>query len=150
MFILQKTISRLQNLCDTIPDLLITIPEKDFSYKPSETKWSKKEILGHLIDSAANNHQRFVRIQFEDTPAITYNQDNWNNHSYHNQMDSKHLIKFWELYNRHLVELIKLIPAEMLIRKSKTDDEKNVTLEWLIEDYVRHLEHHLNQIVNYD
>lgn len=65
-------------------------------------------------------------------------------------MDSKHLIKFWELYNRHLVELIKLIPAEMLIRKSKTDDEKNVTLEWLIEDYVRHLEHHLKQIVNYD
>ncbi len=146
---LHKSINRLQYLCEIIPPLLTAIPEKDFSFKPSPIKWSKKEILGHLIDSATNNHQRFVRIQFENVPNITYNQDNWNNHSYHNQVDSEHLIKFWELYNRHLVELIKLIPKENLMRQSKTDDEKIVTLEWLIEDYVHHLEHHLKQIVNY-
>jgi DinB superfamily len=145
-----KSIKRLQYLCEIIPSLLTAIPEKDFSFKLSETKWSKKEILGHLIDSATNNHQRFVRIQFEDVPKITYNQDNWNDHSYHNQMDSGHLIKFWELYNRHLIELIKLIPEENLLRKSMTDDGKIVTLEWLIEDYVHHLEHHLKQIVNYN
>ena len=147
---LRTTIQRLQYLCTALPDLLTTIPEEEFVYKPAPNKWSKKEILGHLIDSAVNNHQRFVRIQFEDTPAITYNQDNWNDHSYHNQMDLNHLIKFWELYNRHLVELIKLIPEEMLLRESKTDDEKIVTLEWLIDDYVHHLEHHLKQIVSYE
>ena len=147
---LQKTINRLQYLCEIIPPLLIEIPEKDFSFKPSETKWSKKQILGHLIDSAANNHQRFVRIQFEDVPSITYNQDNWNNHSYHNQVDSKYLIKFWELYNLHLAELIKLIPEKNFVRECNVGKEQNVTLQWLVEDYVRHLEHHLRQLVNYN
>jgi len=147
---LQKTINRLQYLCEIIPPLLIEIPEKDFSFKPSETKWSKKQILGHLIDSATNNHQRFVRVQFEDVPSITYNQDNWNNHSYHNQVDSKYLIKFWELYNLHLAELIKLIPEKNFVRECNVGKEQNVTLQWLVEDYVRHLEHHLRQLVNYN
>ena len=147
---LQKTINRLQYLCEIFPPLLIEIPGKDFSFKPSETKWSKKQILGHLIDSAANNHQRFVRIQFEDVPSITYNQDNWNNHSYHNQVDSKYLIKFWELYNLHLAELIKLIPEKNFVRECNVGKEQNVTLQWLVEDYVRHLEHHLRQLVNYN
>jgi len=147
---LQKTINRLQYLCEIIPPLLIEIPGKDFSFKPSETKWSKKQILGHLIDSATNNHQRFVRVQFEDVPSITYNQDNWNNHSYHNQVDSKYLIKFWELYNLHLAELIKLIPEKNFVRECNVGKEQNVTLQWLVEDYVRHLEHHLRQLVNYN
>ena len=147
---LQKTINRLQYLCEIIPPLLIEIPGKDFSFKPSETKWSKKQILGHLIDSATNNHQRFVRVQFEGVPSITYNQDNWNNHSYHNQVDSKYLIKFWELYNLHLAELIKLIPEKNFVRECNVGKEQNVTLQWLVEDYVRHLEHHLRQLVNYN
>ena len=144
-----NSINRLQYLCGIIPPLLKEISEKDFSYKPSAIKWSKKEILGHLIDSATNNHQRFVRIQFEDTPLITYNQDNWNNHSYHNLVNSEHLIKFWELYNRHLVELIRQIPEKYLLCKCDCKG-KIVTLQWLIEDYVHHLEHHLKQIVNYN
>ena len=146
---LHKSINRIQYLCGIIPPLLKEIPEKDFSFKPSAIKWSKKEILGHLIDSATNNHQRFVRVQFEDVPLIIYNQDEWNNHSYHNLVNSEHLIKFWELYNRHLVELIKQIPEKYLLRECDCKG-KIVTLHWLIEDYVRHLEHHLKQIVNYN
>jgi hypothetical protein len=147
---LHEFISRLQYLCEIIPPLLKEIPERDFSFKPSAIKWSKKEILGHLIDSATNNHQRFVRVQFEDVPLITYDQDNWNNHSHHGQVDSGHLIKFWQLYNQHLVELIKLISEKSLSRECNIGKEKNVTLQWLIEDYIRHLEHHLKQIVNYN
>lgn len=147
---LEQTINRLQYLCEIIPPLLAAIPEEDFSFKPSENKWSKKEILGHLIDSATNNHQRFVRVQFENTPFITYNQDSWNDNSYHNKMDSQHLIKFWELYNRHLIELINLIPDEKLTRECNIGKEINVTLQWLIDDYLRHLEHHLRQLVIYE
>jgi hypothetical protein len=147
---LEQTINRLRYLCGIIPDLLTTIPEEDFSFKPSETKWSKKQILGHLIDSATNNHQRFVKVQFENTPFITYDQDGWNDNSYHNNMDSKHLIKFWELYNKHLIELIRLIPEEKLTRECNIGKERNVTLQWLIDDYLRHLEHHLKQLVNYE
>lgn len=61
----ENTIERLSCLCVTIPKMLIEIKEEDFIFSASPEKWSKKQILGHLIDSAANNHQRFVRIQYE-------------------------------------------------------------------------------------
>ena len=144
-----NTILRLQFLLDTIPAKLADIREPDFSFKPSENKWSKKEALGHLIDSATNNHQRFVRVQFEDTPTIIYDQDNWNHFSFYNQMDGNHVIYFWATYNRHLLKLIKLIPKENLERTCRTNEPGPVTLKWLIDDYVVHMEHHLKQIVDY-
>ena len=65
-----ESIKRLQYLCEEIPVLLSIIPEQDFTHKSAPEKWSKKEILGHLIDSATNNHQRFIRAQFENVPSI--------------------------------------------------------------------------------
>lgn len=147
---IKASIHRLDYLCNTIPALLKAIKEKDLSYKPSPEKWSKKEILGHLIDSATNNHQRFVRVQFENTPSISYDQNNWNRHSHYNELSGEHLIAFWAIYNRHLLELIMRIPAENLQKESYTGGDKKVTLQWLIDDYVRHLEHHLRQIVEYN
>lgn len=73
---IQKSIERLAFLCETIPQLLFEIDDLTFSEELTSEKWSKKEILGHLIDSATNNHQRFVRCQFEDIPTITYDQNN--------------------------------------------------------------------------
>ncbi|MGQ0827780.1 MAG: hypothetical protein ACT4ON_05245 [Bacteroidota bacterium] len=83
-----EPLNRLQHLCDTIPGLLSKIPENDFTNKPRPGKWSKKEILGHLIDSATNNHQRFVRAQFENIPQISYDQNNWNACSRYNQINN--------------------------------------------------------------
>ena len=141
---------RFIGLIDSFHEQVLKTHDEITKIKLAEDKWSLREIMGHLIDSASNNHQRFVRIQFEDVPSITYNQDNWNNHSYHNQVDSKYLIKFWELYNLHLAELIKLIPEKNFVRECNVGKEQNVTLQWLVEDYVRHLEHHLRQLVNYN
>ncbi len=138
---------RLEWLIEIIPSLLRKIKEPDFSLKPSTGKWSKKETLGHLIDSATNNHQRFIRTQFESIPTITYDQVNWNKYSNYQDMDPKHLIEFWTIYNQHLLEVIKRIPVENLQKKCNTGTD--VTLLWLIEDYVVHMEHHLHQIVNY-
>jgi hypothetical protein len=142
-------IERLRYLCDTIPALLQQIPDTDFSRKPAPGKWSKKEILGHLIDSAANNHQRFVRGQFEDVPFIIYDQDNWNNTSRYGNMSGEHVVDTWEAFNRHIIEIIKRIPRDSLQRLCKTNEPQPVTLQWLIEDYVKHMEHHLRQIVEY-
>ncbi len=146
---LQETIERLTYLCDTIPQLLSQIPETEFSYKPAQGKWSKKEILGHLIDSATNNHQRFIRIQFENEPCIVYDQNNWNLFSHYNKLESAHVIAFWALYNRHLIEIIKRIPEHNLSLTSISSNDERVTLGWLIDDYVVHLEYHLKQVVNY-
>jgi hypothetical protein len=145
----QHSIDRLKHLCDTIPELLMGISEDDFSKKPAPAKWSKKEILGHLIDSAANNHQRFVRVQFEDVPLIRYDQDNWNKFSRHQKITGKQVISFWAEHNKYLAEMLQHIPEEALSRECNWGAEKNVTLDYLINDYVVHLEYHLRQIVNY-
>lgn len=145
---INESINRLAYLCDIIPSLLRAIPAAEFSFKPSPEKWSKKEIIGHLVDSATNNHQRFVRGQFEATPTIVYDQNKWNQYNYYQQIDAQQLIDFWTLYNRQLIHLMQHIPEKSLQRGCKTSDQV-LSLEFLIQDYVVHLEHHLKQIVAY-
>lgn len=145
-----NSIKRLNDLTRLIPPLLSSINEKDFSYKASAEKWSKKEILGHLIDSAANNHQRFVRLQFEHEPVISYNQNNWARFSYHQTTPTDSLIKFWTGYNKHLLHIISEIPEKYYPNICVMSTGDRVSLEFLITDYVKHQEHHLKQIVNYN
>ncbi|MDX1936305.1 MAG: hypothetical protein SFU21_04285, partial [Flavihumibacter sp.] len=109
---------------------------------------SKKEIIGHLIDSATNNHQRFVRGQFEDSPKIAYDQNRWNKYNFYQQIDGQQIIDFWTVYNRQILELIRRIPNENLKLVCHVGD-KFLTLDFLINDYVEHLEHHLKQVVSY-
>ncbi|MBB5634832.1 hypothetical protein HDE68_000717 [Pedobacter cryoconitis] len=144
-----QSIERLQYLSETIPSLLNEIDDHIFSLKPAANKWSKKEIIGHLIDSAVANHQRFVRAQFEDTPKITYDQNNYNTFNYYDQIDNKQIISFWTVYNKQLLELIRLIPAELLKKECFTGGDESLTIAFLFDDYVEHLEHHLRQVVNY-
>jgi Protein of unknown function (DUF664). len=143
------SINRLRYLCDTIPESLRSISEAAYTAKPVPNKSSKKEILGHLIDSATNNHQRFVRVQFEENPAIWYDQDRWVIYSAHQQTDVEQLITFWESYNRHLTFLLGQLPEERLGRPCRMKDGRTVTLVFLINDYVSHLEHHLKQLIDY-
>lgn len=145
---IEKSIERLQFLCDTIPNLLLEIDETIFSLKTKPEKWSKKEIIGHLIDSATNNHHRFVRGQFEEAPTIIYDQNKWNENNYYQQINSIQIISFWEAYNRQLLELTRCLPKDKLNNKINTGGESNPTIEFLIEDYVQHLEYHLSQVID--
>jgi hypothetical protein len=144
----QKAIERLHFLLNLIPDLLQGISEENMSGKPQPDKWSKKEIVGHLIDSATNNHQRFIRAQFESKPEISYDQNKWNEFSFYQEIERTQIIHFWTIYNRQLLEIIKRIPEERLMNQVKVG-EKLLTLEYLIVDYVEHLEHHLKQVITY-
>src|SRR5688572_21533921 len=130
------SIERLRFLCERIPPLLEQIDPAEFSHKPSPEKWSKKQIIGHLIDSAANNHQRFVRGQFEEMPQISYDQDKWNAHSYHQEIDGQQIIEFWWIYNIQLAEIVSRIPEDKLQRKVKSDGEKVMTIQALFDDYI--------------
>ncbi len=123
------------------------LTQADWNYSPSACKWTRKQVLGHLIDSAANNHQRFIRAQYEDVPHISYDQNRWNAlHRYH-ELDSTQLIEFWTLYNHHLLHVIKAIPADTLQRTCDTGSGQAYTLDFLVDDYVSHMEHHLRQII---
>lgn len=143
---IEQTTKRLAYLLDTIPVKFRAIGDGELYDKPNEYKWSKLEILGHLVDSAANNWQRFVRIQFEDDLFLVYDQDNWNKHSYYQQADREDILNLWVTLNRHLLFIMKNIPADKLERTSRSNEPVPITLRFLIEDYVAHMEHHLKQI----
>lgn len=145
---IEKAINRLNFILDKVPSILKEIGEEKMSEKPLPNKWSKKEIIGHLIDSATNNHQRFVRGQFETIPEIRYDQNKWNEYNFYQQIDSEKIILFWTIYNRQLIEIIKRIPPENLKREIRVGEDL-LTIEFLIVDYVEHLEHHLKQVTDY-
>jgi hypothetical protein len=146
---IQQSLQRLEYLSITLAPLLRQLDETQYSFKVSELKWSKKEILGHLIDSAANNHQRFIRTQFEEEPFIKYDQNNWNHFNFYQHASGESLISLWQSYNLHLAHLIKHIPEKNLALLCRVSEDKSLSLEFLINDYVVHQEHHLKQIVNY-
>lgn len=145
--VIEQALDKWNFLVENVPNVLIQINEDEMAKKVALNKWSKKEILGHLIDSATNNHQRFVRGQFETVPEISYDQNNWNTFSYYQQIDSQQIITFWTIYNRQLIEIVKRIPSDNL-KKMIRVGAKTVTIENLVIEYIEHLEHHLNQLVN--
>jgi hypothetical protein len=146
----KKAVKKLTQLLEIIPPLLLVISKEDFSLKSNPSKWCKKEILGHLIDSAANNHQRFIKAQYEKVPTIIYDQNKWNELNHYQQLESKNIIQLWTVYNQHLLEIMKRIPEENLLKKCNVGTQENVTLQFLIDDYVKHLEHHLKQIIDFN
>ena len=110
-------------------------------------KWVKKEILGHLIDSAANNHQRFVRAQFAD-PFVWpgYDQQAWVLlHGYRGRPWAE-LVELWVALNRHVAAVVEAVPAGKLQTSCRIGDREPAPLEWWMRDYLRHLRHHLEQL----
>jgi hypothetical protein len=109
--------------------------------------WSRNQILGHLIDSAANNHQRFVRGQL-DRELITpnYAQKEWVETERFNDREWADLVQFWIAYNRHLLHLMSHAAPERLNSIIRIGEEEPVSLEFVMIDYVRHLQHHLEQL----
>jgi hypothetical protein len=126
---------------------LRALSDADASVKPSPARWSKKEILGHLIDSASNNHQRFVRAILQGELRFpAYDQEGWARCQDYQAADWRLLIDLWQAYNEHLAHVIAHIPADRLATPCRIGDGESVTLGWLVEDYQRHLDHHVAQL----
>ncbi|SRR6266487_1336025 len=138
--------SRLKEILQQLPAKLNVIDKETALQKPNPKKWSKKEILGHLIDSASNNHQRFVRLQIDNAIALPkYKQDQWVIVEHWQQKEWKEIIALWKLYNEHILHIL-LYADETKLQNTITLGEENYTLQFLIDDYVDHMEHHLKQI----
>lgn len=147
---IQTALEQLEIIIQIAPQKLSEIDEISFNKKASPEKWSKKEILGHLLDSATNNHQRFIRAQFESAPIIWYDQNSWVEKSNYNSIETQSLISFWVAYNKHLIHIIRNIKTENLSNTCTLKDGVKVSLAFLVTDYVAHLEHHLRQIIDYN
>lgn len=109
--------------------------------------WSPKQILGHLIDSASNNHQRFVRALLQPSLEFPrYDQDGNVRVQAPQEADWPLLISLWAAYNRYLAHIIARLPASKLETICRIGDGEPMTLSFIATDYVRHLLHHLHQI----
>lgn len=110
-------------------------------------KWIRKEILGHLVDSAMNNHQRFVRAQLTSPLRWPgYEQETWVTlHAYRARPWSE-LVSLWVAVNRHVAAVIETVPADKLATPCLIGDREASSLEWWMTDYLRHLRHHIAQI----
>jgi DinB superfamily len=128
--------------------LLLKFDNADTSSRPSEDKWAKKEILGHLLDSASNNHQRFVRASLQGSLTFPgYDQEKLVDLQRFADVDWNFLVDFWAAYNRFLAHVINTLPDEAAAVTCNIGDNKPATLEWIASDYVAHMKHHLNQIL---
>src|SRR6267154_1203003 len=109
---MKQTIEELDQIIQGYSKKISAIPESDFSAKPLANKWSKKEVLGHLIDSAQNNLRRFICGQYESSPPkIIYDQDRWVVSNNYIQMDSKEIITFWQLINKRIIAVLSQMPS---------------------------------------
>ena len=116
-------------------------------HKSSEERWSIIEVLGHLVDSAANNHQRFVRaLQTDSLVFPKYDQNFWVKSQQYNECSWDNLIEFWKLYNLQMAHIIRRIPDEKMRVKCTIGSNEPVSLSFLVEDYLEHLKHHLMKI----
>jgi hypothetical protein len=145
---------------ETAAGRLLEISEERSAVPRVEGKWSRKEIMGHLIDSAANNHQRFVRAQFTDELVFPgYEQNAWVQSQHYQEKDWRELVELWQLYNRHILHIMKVTPEETrmklrhkhnlhVIASDKISEHEPVTLDFFMRDYVDHMKNHLRQILD--
>jgi len=133
---------------DLLAALLGAIPDAEASVKRSLNGWSAKEIIGHLIDSACNNQQKFVRAMAgsgSDFPR--YEQEHWVDSQRYNEEGWHDLIALWRAYNIHLAHVIGNVESRLLSNSIDIPGLGPQTLEFLMRDYVVHLKHHLRQIL---
>ena len=116
--------------------------------RPTGGGWCAREILGHLIDSACNNHRRFVIGQAAGPIAFdAYEQDSWVSRQRYADVPFRDLVVLWTAYNRHLAHVIAAAPPETLAHRGIAPGGRGeVSVAYLMEDYVRHLRHHLEQL----
>jgi hypothetical protein len=150
-------ISELRTIVDReAPRLLGAAPDA-VERRPAKGGWSAKEVLGHLIDSAAVNHQRFVRAQWQDLVFAAYAQDDWVEAQKYQEAPWIELVALWREYNRHLARVMAAIPVEVRLKEHRLHNlheiamkpapaDQPASLEYLMRDYVDHLQHHLKQI----
>lgn len=148
----------LRAAADRVAAELLAVDDEAASTRPAPGRWSPKEIIGHLIDSAANNHQRFVRGRWQDDLVFEgYAQDDWVEAQRYAEAPWAELVTLWRDYNRQLVRVMAAVPDAVRLREHARHSldrvawrplpsDRPATLDYLMRDYVGHLRHHLDQL----
>lgn len=145
---MEEIAQRLESLINRGLAFIQRSDKLELSRKTSPERWSKKEVLGHLIDSGIYNLQRFTEIQFEPKPyqIQNYRQDELVRVNNYQEASIEELTAFWKAVNSRIQQVILLQTDLTLTYPIVLGNGETVDLDFLIRDYVAHLEHHLNQI----
>jgi hypothetical protein len=131
-------------LRDAVP-WLVTLSNADASIPEREGKWCAKEVIGHLIDSATNNLARIVRMQIAPENLPGYAQESWVRIQHYREREWAEVLALWFALNEHLVWTIRHVPPRVLPNQA-TVAGNPITLGFLIEDYIAHMQHHLRNL----
>ena len=141
---------QLEKHIESFPIKLKQFSSEELLKKPALGKWSKQEILGHLIDSAINNLKRFTEIQFLPQPysVISYKQNELVIVNNYQNLPLQHLLDLYQVLNRQIVFVVRNIPVQKMDYPvdPQYESKELKTLSWIICDYVAHMEHHFGQI----
>jgi hypothetical protein len=141
------SLNLLRDLLQRVPDRLNKLSKDAVENKSAPSAWSPKEELGHLLDSAANNHQRIVRAQFEDKLAMPgYEQNRWAAVHAYQRRDWAELIDLWQAFNRQLLAAAEAVPDSAWSNTLTVAGSAPLTLQFVFDDYVVHMLHHLGHI----
>ena len=142
-----------------VPALLALGGERSRA-RPAPGKWSPREVIGHLVDSASNNHQRFVRAQLQDDLVFDgYEQEAWVRLQRYADSPWEDLVALWAGFNRHIAHVMVAAADDQLTRPrprhnldelawTAVPSHEPATLEYFMRDYVGHLRHHLRQVLD--
>jgi hypothetical protein len=137
---------------------LLAITENVATVRPGAGKWSCKEVIGHLIDSATNNHGRFVRAQLKDELVFEgYDQDAWMRVQRYQERKWPELVSLWRELNLQIAHVMQSMSAHDRLRTRTVHNLHQIawravpestptTLEYFLRDYIGHMEHHLRQV----
>ncbi|MDY0988089.1 DinB family protein [Flavobacterium sp. CFBP9031] len=144
---MESVILKFEQLLNENVNYIPTIQNETLDAK-NPGKWSKKEVLGHLVDSAIHNLVRFTEINYSEKPYRhrPYNQIELVNLNQYQKTDIKELTQLWFSINNQIVRIMKSVDENALDYKIILSDESVIDLRFLMTDYVEHLEHHINQI----
>jgi hypothetical protein len=153
-------LSDFRQTVDRAAERLLALSDDEASSRPAPGKWSRKEIIGHLIDSASNNHGRFVRAQLQDDLVFPgYDQDAWVQAQRYRARPWPDLVRLWQAFNHHLAEVMETADRHEVTRPRARHNldqlawrtvsaMQTTTLEYFMRDYVDHLKHHLRQALD--
>jgi hypothetical protein len=149
----------LIQIISSASEAIDSMSESEMDLKPNPDKWSKKEILGHLIDSTFNNHRRFLKAQSQDNLIFCgYDQELWVKKNNYQERDKEEILITWEIVNNHMDHMLRSIPESTMTQKTSNHNFHEIcmkplqkgessSLSYLLWDYVYHMEHHLSQII---
>ena len=143
---IQEVVKNLNELQIKGANWILASDQAILSFKSSKDKWSKKEILGNLIDSALNNLRRFTEIQFEEKPyrIASYNQDELVSVNHYQFSETKELLDLWTSLNNRITLIISDQSQEIQGYDVSFADGTTADMRSLMTDYVNHMAHHLN------